>query len=367
MSFKKDSFDAIGPTIVAFETLGNIPNSAQVFGVSVSGSQCGVYGESSLRPLGTRPSPTDVPNGTGVAGRGQRQGVKGDGDIGVSGVGRIGVFGEGVVGIEGHSFVGDGVSGQSDADNSSGVFGLNNGGGPGVMGSSPTGDGVVGLANADDKSGIFGLNNGGGPGVMGSSPTGDGVVGLANADDKSGVFGLNNGGGPGVMGRSPTGDGVVGLANANNKSGVFGFNRGAGPGVVGASDKGDGVVGLTDELEKSGVLGENTGKPNSKIAGLGVTTEIFGVTGRANAAVGIGVFGESANGVGLSGKGGLYGAMLQGERAPLRLVPAAATRGAPKNGFHQVGELFVDTRGSLFYCSGTGTPGKWNRVQLAPA
>ena len=301
MSFKKDSFDAIGPTIVAFETLGNIPNSAQVFGVSVSGSQCGVYGESSLRPLGTRPSPTDVPNGTGVAGRGQRQGVKGDGDIGVSGVGRIGVFGEGVVGIEGHSFVGDGVAGQSDADNS------------------------------------------------------------------SGVFGLNNGGGPGVMGRSPTGDGVVGLANANNKSGVFGFNRGAGPGVVGASDKGDGVVGLTDELEKSGVLGENTGKPNSKIAGLGVTTEIFGVTGRANAAVGIGVFGESANGVGLSGKGGLYGAMLQGERAPLRLVPAAATRGAPKNGFHQVGELFVDTRGSLFYCSGTGTPGKWNRVQLAPA
>src|SRR6266446_611183 len=334
MSFKKDSFDAIGPTIVAFETLGNIPNSAQVFGVSVSGSQCGVYGESSLRPLGTRPSPTDVPNGTGVAGRGQRQGVKGDGDIGVSGVGRIGVFGEGVVGIEGHSFVGDGVAGQSDADNSSGVFGLNNGGGPGVMGSSPTGDGVVGLANADDKSGVFGLNNGGGPGVMGSSPTGDGVVGLANA---------------------------------NNKSGVFGLNKGAGPGVVGASDKGDGVVGLTDELEKSGVLGENTGKPNSKIAGLGVTTEIFGVTGRANAAVGIGVFGESANGVGLSGKGGLYGAMLQGERAPLRLVPAAATRGAPKNGFHQVGELFVDTRGSLFYCSGTGTPGKWNRVQLAPA
>jgi hypothetical protein len=131
------------------------------------------------------------------------------------------------------------------------------------------------------------------------------VGGDASADNKSGVVGLNHGAGPGVFGGSENGDGVVGAASANNKSGVFGVNSGAGSGILGSSKNGNGV----------------------------------------------------------SGVGGIYGASLQGGRAPLRLAPAA-TKGAPKSGLHQIGEFFVDTQGTLFFCSQTGTPGKWNRVQM---
>jgi hypothetical protein len=124
MSFKKDSFDAIGPTAVAFETLGNIPNSAQTFGVSVTGSQCGVYGESSRKPIGTRPPSDIAPEGTGVAGRGDQQGVKGSGPRGVVGVGDdVGVFGDSEkgVGVHGRSVFSHGVTGESTSGRG-GVF-----------------------------------------------------------------------------------------------------------------------------------------------------------------------------------------------------------------------------------------------------
>jgi len=97
--YKSDSFNSTG-SVVSFETLNN---NNQGFGVSVTGTQCGVYGESSIAPIGTRPSPKDVPDGTGVNGQGDNFGVRGrSGDIGVCGRGRVGVFGEGAsIGVSG--------------------------------------------------------------------------------------------------------------------------------------------------------------------------------------------------------------------------------------------------------------------------
>jgi hypothetical protein len=95
---------------------------------------------------------------------------------------------------------------------------------------------------------------------------------------------------------------------------------------------------------RSGVYGLNlfSGVPH------GHTTErtSCGVTGHADDFYGIGVRGMSKHG---------YGATLQGGQAPLRLLPAE-TAGAPTSG--QVGELFVDRDGNLFFCKVTG----WHKI-----
>jgi hypothetical protein len=62
-----------------------------------------------------------------------------------------------------------------------------------------------------------------------------------------------------------------------------------------------------------------------------------------------------------SGGSGL-GASLTGLRAPLNLSPAAAP-GAPTTGFHAVGDVYVDSRGMLWLCIATATPGTFAPVQ----
>jgi hypothetical protein len=74
---------------------------------------------------------------------------------------------------------------------------------------------------------------------------------------------------------------------------------------------------------------------------------VFGVTGRADGPTGIGVQGLSERGIGIWGAGGRYGTQLEGDLAPLRLTPGGDV-GAPSNGHHQVGELYVDAKGALF-------------------
>jgi hypothetical protein len=62
-----------------------------------------------------------------------------------------------------------------------------------------------------------------------------------------------------------------------------------------------------------------------------------------------------------SGGAGFFRATLQGGQAPLRLLPAE-TAGVPASGYHQVGELFVDSHGNLFFCKVTGSPGTWVKI-----
>jgi hypothetical protein len=76
----------------------------------------------------------------------------------------------------------------------------------------------------------------------------------------------------------------------------------------------------------------------------------------------IGVRGDGSD-AGVFGNGVNYGGDFVGELAPLRLRPSN-TQGSPNTGAHNIGELYVDNQGSLYFCVASGTPGTWKRVQL---
>lgn len=384
-------FVAEGPLTVGFETRAE---NLQ-FGVSVQGARCGVIGES-LKKSGER---GPIVDGVGVQGVGEVYGVIGESNIGIAGVlgensnvrkgssngiGVIGAVMRGGTGVVGASFeslsrplsqfqeVPDSANGSG-----TGVLGAS-GTGVGVQGHSKDNDGVVGRSGANNKSGVFGFNSQ-------QSGVAFGVFGGCDAPDGAGVGG-ESGFGAGVRGHSTANDGVVGISDANGKSGVFGFSagghgvfgsskssRGVGGisetdiGVAGFSTSGHGafgqtgVVGQEDHFGNSGVFGVHLGKHTTTIILGHIPPAPSGVTGKADA--GVGVFGTSDNGTGISGKGGTYGGILEGTRAPLRLVPSLAD-GPPTIGRHEMGEFVVDSSGSLFFCIAPGNPGTWMRVQL---
>jgi hypothetical protein len=74
MADYESSFNATGPTVVAFETTSNDTPVQQEFGVSVVGKTCGVYGQATT---GAQMDRRTAPAGTGVFGRGGNQGVYG--------------------------------------------------------------------------------------------------------------------------------------------------------------------------------------------------------------------------------------------------------------------------------------------------
>lgn len=215
------------------------------------------------------------------------------------------------------------------------------GAGTAVHGSSDSGHGV----QASSSTGI-GLNAfcGIGPAVVGASGSSDlprsktGVQGYANQDGAS----------VGVLGKSPTGNGVVGFSANPAASGVWGDNTGGGFGVAGSTGGGPG---------KAAVWGDNHGSTG----GVGVRgssregTAVYGYSGHLSvplAPAHIGVYGRSDD-----GRGGVF----SGTVAQLRLVPSTATT-HPTAG--AVGDLFVDASGRLWFCTATGSPAVWKRVQL---
>jgi hypothetical protein len=114
------------------------------------------------------------------------------------------------------------------------------------------------------------------------------------------------------------------------------------------------MVGEANSRARSGVYGLNlySGDPHSLDQ---ADRTSYGVTGHADDFYGIGVRGMSKHG---------YGATLQGGQAPLRLLPAE-TAGKPASG--QVGELFVDSHGDLYFCKVTGSqvtgsPPTWKKI-----
>lgn len=74
MADYESSFNATGPTVVAFETTSDDTPVAQAFGASVVGKTCGVYGQGTFDAQSDRRS---APMGTGVLGRGDAHGVYG--------------------------------------------------------------------------------------------------------------------------------------------------------------------------------------------------------------------------------------------------------------------------------------------------
>src|SRR5262249_12515551 len=45
-------------------------------------------------------------------------------------------------------------------------------------------------------------------------------------------------------------------------------------------------------------------------------------------------------------------------------IPFLPSQGSPSKGAHNMGELYVDNQGVLYFCMAGGTPGSWKKVQL---
>lgn len=91
----------------------------------------------------------------------------------------------------------------------------------------------------------------------------------------------------------------------------------------------------------------------------GISTDGHGVSGSSVSSIGvaggggtIGVSGGSLNGI---------GGYFAGGKAQLRLEPKGS-RGKPASGSHSKGEIYMDSRGSLFVCTAGGTPGTWKKI-----
>lgn len=170
----------------------------------------------------------------------------------------------------------------------------------------------------------------------------------------------------------------------NNFGGIFGRGVGNDVGVHGVSTGGAGVHGVS--TKGTAVLGESSGGADTAgvlgrhgDTGVGVLGQGNpGVVGRcrtrqasqptrelpkANALAG--VEGESIDGPGVFGAGHV-GGKFSGTSAQLALVPGSGT-GKPTAGHHVVGEIFMDSAGSLFICVGTSTPGTWVKVTVTAA
>jgi hypothetical protein len=178
-----------------------------------------------------------------------------------------------------------------------------------------------------------------------------------NQGNPNGAFqvGVSNGTQVAVNGSNvtTTGQNVWGVLGTSfsidsGSAGVMGFSgnstlsaNGLGPAGV----LGKGPIGVGADGSQVGVqaLSEADG-------GTGVLTRDYGSTSD-----GKGIDASSFAGTGVVASGGL---------APIRLVPAASGSGAPSTGTHQMGELYVDSVGALFYCRVAGTPGTW--VTIAP-
>ena len=127
---------------------------------------------------------------------------------------------------------------------------------------------------------------------------------------------------------SKTGIGVAGTAGTLGSTGIGVSGSGSDTGVVGSGN----VVGVRGAGPTIGVLGGGN---------------LTGVKG-----ISIG-----------PGRSGGYGGDFEGELAPIWLRPSK-TQGSPSTGAHNMGELYVDNQGALYFCAAGGTPGTWKTVQL---
>jgi hypothetical protein len=218
-----------------------------------------------------------------------------------------------------------------------GVLGLNEGAGPAVEGQAngtglASGTGVKGTG----RYGVWGESNQAGfYGVTGRNTRTDGT-GVRGVGTKRGVLGesTNN---IGVEGRGK--NGVYGESSTPGQNGVWGQHTNQGAGVSGVGRVG--VIGFSHEDGWNAVWGRHT-------------TNGRGVAG--DSAQGTGVYGESTRG---------YGGQFKGGKAQLRLIPGSVA-GKPTSGTHTKGEVYMDSKGTLFVCTaGDGTTvGTWKKVNM---
>jgi hypothetical protein len=112
----------------------------------------------------------------------------------------------------------------------------------------------------------------------------------------------------------------------------------------------NGVTSLYNVFEVSSA-GSGAAITGSSSAGKGVFGSSFSAAG--------GHFQGSPGVAGISTTG--YGGFFNGAVAQLRLQPRP-TAGKPTTGLHLAGEVYMDSKGTLFICKAGGNPGTWRRV-----
>jgi hypothetical protein len=160
-----------------------------------------------------------------------------------------------------------------------------------------------------------------------------------------------------------------GVLGQNIDSGGRGVRGVGATGVEGVSrqDGSSGVLGTHENLTVGyGVKGEGKGSGYAGVLGTSSNGGGYGVWGVDVASGGVGVYGYGDTGVRGQGLGSGYGGTFEGGRAQLKLTPKG-TAGRPKSGAHAKGEIYLDSAGTLFVCTKSGTPGTWKKVTTTSA
>lgn len=153
MAAYDQSFNAEGPTVVAFETVSLVPSEVPAFGVAVFAHQCGVNGIA----LSDIPSNAHrvAPDLVGVHGLGESEGVQGEGPIGIHGISRV----PGSIGGQGVGVLGEGGQVGIRGKGNTGVLG--EGTQAGVEGRGTIGvlgDGDIGIKGSGESAGVHGFS-----------------------------------------------------------------------------------------------------------------------------------------------------------------------------------------------------------------
>jgi hypothetical protein len=160
------------------------------------------------------------------------------------------------------------------------------------------------------------------------------VTRLRNATNDQAVFvGLNLQNGFGLMGISQNGSGVYGQANTSLGIGVQGVNH---------DDGGTALQGYKDipGIAVNALIEDNTSPSDALNASTSGT-------------------GTAVRGISLGG----YGGQFEGGKSQLRIVPKGSV-GKPSSGAHIKGEIYMDSKSSLFVCTAAGTPGTWKKITM---
>ena len=182
---------------------------------------------------------------------------------------------------------------------------------------------------------------------------------LNSASTTAAISGEVSGTGPAIEGR------VLGLGRAylgvitnpgNASPALEVTTAGTGPGVkaliTNAANSNVAVYGETNGIGDTAMDALNTGGGRAMRARIVNPTNSSTALLASTIGSGTGVDAVSTSGIGVSAQGG---------RAPLLLAPKTGT-GAPVSGEHRLGEVVVDSEGSMFHCKVTDTPGTWLRV-----
>jgi hypothetical protein len=169
-----------------------------------------------------------------------------------------------------------------------------------------------------------------------------------------------------LLGGDNTATTTTTITNAANGNDVFvvtsnaggtavGGVSGSSNGVAGFSTSGAGVFGHSNTFRA--VLGTSVGNHGVDGWAKAATGDVRGVFGHSDSTGGTGVYGSATassgstigvRGTAASPKG--RGGVFKGGAAQVKLLPSSRTT-HPSSG--QRGDLFVDTKGRLWYCKGT--------------